>query len=217
VILLLVSIVTLIGCAILTAIASQQGKTVSASGILSIVAMIVTAGLTFVQPVLGIMGSVLCLWVPDKAKAKGFILASLVIDVLALPIGLGLTIASMMLHPEGQPAPIRLIGLAPLATGPMGMASWVLLIFFLRRLAYYLKEREAGDEALRVVLRALGVILVGPIALTFALLIFIFVWWIGVPTVFVTIFAGVGMLLKVLFGTLEIIGGLRKAIRPEPK
>jgi hypothetical protein len=211
-VLLLISIVTLIGCAVFSAMAAKEQKTVSTTGVLAIFTVLMTAGLSFVQPILGIVGSIFCLWVPAKSGAKGFILASFIIDILTLPVGLGLTILTIALQAGSGPSPLNL--LAAVATAPMGMASWILFIFFLRRLAFYLREDDHADDALRLVIQAVAIVLLGPIALAMAVGLFIFVWWIGVPCVLVTIFAGVGMMLKILFSTLEIIGALKQAIRP---
>jgi hypothetical protein len=211
-VLLLVSVVTLIGCLVFSAMAAKEQKVVSTTGVLAIVTIIVTAALSLVQPILGMVGSMLCLWVPAKSEAKGFILASLVVDALTLPVGLGLTILAMALQVGGEQSPLKL--LAALATAPMGMISWILFIFFLRKLAYYLRQQDHGDDALRLVIQALAIVVLGPVALGLAFVLFLFVWWLGVPSVLVTIFAGAGMMLKTLFSTLEIIGALQQSIRP---
>ena len=88
----------LIGCAIFSAMAAKEQKVVSPTGLLAIVTIVVTAVLSLVQPVLGIIGSIFCMWVPAKSGAKGYILASFILDVLTLPVGLGLSVLTIALQ-----------------------------------------------------------------------------------------------------------------------
>jgi hypothetical protein len=111
--------------------------TLVASGVL----FLVSWGLTSCASITDVVSSAFCLRVPDPS-ARGFLLASLIVRLLALPAGVVLVFV-------GQPS------FAVLSTSVLAITGWALWVAFLRMLALALKQPELGEEAVRITLAAL--------------------------------------------------------------
>lgn len=168
-------------------------------------------------PVLGIIGSVFCSWVPAKAKAKGLIVASLGLDVIAIPlpaigfISLGF-LGEVLLH--------------VVQFGFM-IASWALFMLFLKALAAYLNEEQAEDEAGRLLLKGFLMLVGLPIGILIAMVFLALFFFAGAAGLGLArggnLFTG-GIALMVLwfivtvnylFEILTLIGNLRNVLKPD--
>jgi hypothetical protein len=136
------------------------------------------------------------LWVPEASKAKGLILASVVLDVAAIPIGLV----------------VQMRGLPSLLVAPMGLASWVLFMLFLRRLASYLKQGPVAEEALGLLWRGILLVVLPPVVLVLVSLVLRFLPCLSIIAIPVGLIAWLVLAIKFLFRLLALISTLRQVI-----
>lgn len=155
-------------------------------------------GLVFLHTALGIIGSILCLWVPRESKARGFMIASMVFDLSGLGVGVLLTLA----------------GLPPVISGPLGLVAWTLLMVFLRNLAFYLNANDCADLARGMIFQGVALLFVPPLVLIlFGLMSYV----TGQAGLFVclSIFLVIGWIIlgiRFLNVLLDLIGTLRGVI-----
>jgi hypothetical protein len=151
-------------------------------------------------PGLWIAGSVLCLFVPPKSGGFPLILASVILN--------GVAIASLV---------VLWIILGPLAMLGVfaSFAAWVCFMLFLRALATYLREHGCADEAMQLLYLGIGLI-VGIVL--FVGLLFVLAMPLQSPPWLLMILAlggGITLLVfevKFLLRNLGLIGTLRQAI-----
>jgi hypothetical protein len=155
--------------------------------------------------VLGIAGAVLCAFVPRDAGARWLILASLVLDLVAIPVGVLLGVwggVERLLWAQ-------VIGMAILLVG------WLLFMHYLRQLAGYLGLSGSVHDAGGIIVWGLAVVVAVPLLLVLLFLmaavsmipapIFLFV-------AAVLVFGDLVMLLKLVFSLLRLLQDLREAI-----
>ncbi len=158
-----------------------------------------------VRGVLGVIGSVQCAAVPPKSGARGFILASLVLDCLALPIPLVTQVADFG----------PLVGfLLAVTEGLLGLVSWVLFMLFLRKVAYHLDADEAGDEAMHLIVKGLLLLVGIPLGVIAGAFIALLTCMRGFGAFLVAIVLLGIVFINFLFEVLALIGRVRAAIRP---
>jgi hypothetical protein len=109
------------------------------------VAVALAGGMLLLQiigPFLALLGSLLCLGTPARARARRFLVTSLVLDLAALGLGslLPLEVVSEDLEPY-----LTWLGLG------LVFASWVFFLYYLRQLALYFGEEATAREALAIV------------------------------------------------------------------
>jgi hypothetical protein len=156
---------------------------------------------TFTAPILGIVGSVLCASVPPKSQARVLVLLSLGFDAAAL--GAPLLALLTILIP-----PVALVFL--LLALVFGITGFVLFMYFLKRLAYYLHDAPAGEEAIAAMAAYLGVLFGGLVVMfiTVAALIrpapIVALVLGGLESIVWTVF-----LIQALFRILNVISNLR--------
>ena len=165
-----------------------------------------------VSPVLGIVGSILCTWVPAKSEAKVLITVSLGLDASCLAIGfLGGFIGLMTQTLPGAHGVAFLVFL--IAAIACGLGGFVMFMLFLRKFAYYLNDYKSGDEAMTHMINLLAVVLGGGtiMIVTATILFKIEVWLAGfaLGIEYLTFFI---LFLKILFSILEVISTLRARI-----
>jgi hypothetical protein len=100
-----------------------------------IVGGLATLGLVLLAAVLGILGSVLCLWVGRASGAWGFVFTSLLLDGLTLPLA----------------AYLQIVSLPPLIGWVVQFVSWILFMLFLGRLARYLDRPGEANELMALI------------------------------------------------------------------
>jgi hypothetical protein len=164
-----------------------------------IVGGMIAIGLVFLHTVLGIAGSLLCLWVPRESKAQGFMIASMVLDLSGLGVGLLVTLA----------------GLPPVISGPLGLVAWILFMLYLRKLAFYLNANDCADLARGIIFQGVALLFVPPLVLILFGLLSNLSGQTGLFICF-SIFLVIGWIIlaiRFLNVLLDFIGTLRNVIR----
>jgi hypothetical protein len=160
----------------------------------------VLAGLcTFVSPLLGIVGSVLCSFVPPRAEARLLILLSLGFDAGALGMALLAVVAFLL-------GPVALFFL--LLCVVCGFTGFALFMCFLKKLAVYLDDRPAGEEAIAAMIAYFGVVFGGLLVILMLMALMIRAPFVGVLVV-LAYGTWLVYLIKVVFRVLNVISGLR--------
>jgi hypothetical protein len=169
------------------------------------VGALATIAVGLLAALLGVVGSILCLWVGRASRARGFILASLVLDALTVAVA----------------AWARAAALPDLLAWVPAFASWILFMLFLRRLALYLDRPGEADECMALITR--GVALLVAVPLLLFLLAQVAILWgflarnvsalflLGAVSVLIVILQFI-FLVKLFFSILGNIQTLRAAI-----
>lgn len=106
-------------------------------------------GIVLLAAVLGVVGSVLCLWVGRPSRAWWFIFGSLLLDALTLPL------AVFVQPPE----------LYVLLGWVVQLASWILFMQFLRRLAVYVDRSGDANDVMVFITRGVALFVAVPLLL----------------------------------------------------
>jgi hypothetical protein len=164
---------------------------------------LLTWGMIFATPVLGLVGSLLCLGIPRAARACRYIAVAVVFDLL--PLVLGYFVATdYFSEPE--------VLLASIAAPAAQFVAWTFFMVFLRELARYLNRDIEAEEALRLlkmwILLITFAALVTGITFRVADLIGYFLVLV-IPLALYFFY----LLLKFLLDQLGLIGTLRQVIR----
>jgi hypothetical protein len=184
------------------------------------------AVVALVAPVLGLVGSVLCCRVPRRTRGRPLIVTALALETAALAVPILLLVlgdGAAALRADGagrHVATVALGQLAPVCT----LVGFVLFMLFLRRLASFLNQPGAADEAVTIIYRYLLLYVVAPAALAglaFAALTMAspgnLVALIGICVLDLVVLAAavawVLYSLSLMFRTLNLIGSLRQALR----
>ncbi|HXG12128.1 MAG TPA: hypothetical protein VNK04_20405 [Gemmataceae bacterium] len=198
------------------------------NAVLTIAALVVTVVYFGLATALGIVGSVLCLGAPPEARARKFIAASIILDLVQVAVFL----ASEFLAPAGlltvQPGEAA-IDLTPLVQRTSylvpALAAWAFFMVFLRRLALHLGEYPAADEARSLLGLGLllGLIFLGvgsPVLLTALLTVLLLsglLACLGLLVPIILIFVLVYAVLKFYLRLIALLGMLRQAIGAKVK
>jgi hypothetical protein len=144
-------------------------------------------------PICGIIGSILCAYVPPRSEARGLIIVSMIFDVLAPFFGLFQLIMWLGFVVTVDERVGRLIGYMFLARLACTLTAWWLVQLYLRKLAFYLRETLLASESLNVIVHLLMATVITPtlVVLIFAVL-FIFG---GGLFVIILFFATVGWMI----------------------
>ncbi len=144
------------------ALVSRQGHvskaTIVSAGLVGFVFLVVGLILRFITPLLGLAGSSLCLWVPLHTGAWGFMLASLVLDSVAALVSLLLLLPGLVSSREGA-------ALAALPAFVLSFTAWILFVIALYRLSAYFKEEKMAEEAIQILFRGIGILVLTPLVL----------------------------------------------------
>lgn len=119
-----------------------------------IVASYILLAVCSVPFILAIIGSAYCLRVPARANAKGFIIASLVLTLSAIPVSI---LLSALL--KGRSPAFSGLGTILL----MGSTAWALFMLFLRSLCDYLDQSGLAREARDILARGLLFLILTPV------------------------------------------------------
>jgi hypothetical protein len=182
-------------CFVLALLGFVMGRLLLAAVPVLALPFVAGAGLSaFAATILGVVGSVFCGWVPAKSRARPLILLSLGFDAGALAALLVAVPAAAV----DAVVPL-LLGLLSLVCG---WAGFILFMIFLRQLAYSLRDRPDGDEAVAAMLAALGVLLGGPVVIVLSALLLVRIPVLGV---LLLIAEYVGWLVLVMLTLLRIL------------
>jgi hypothetical protein len=127
--------------------------------LLILLAKVVGFLLQIVTPLLGYIGSSLCLWMPPQTGARGLILAAVILDGLAGFLGLVLFVATFFSAVAGAGV------LFALPAFGLSCGSWVMFMLTLGRLCTSLGEEKMAEEAIEVLIRGLVLLLLTPCVL----------------------------------------------------
>jgi MFS family permease len=163
----------------------------------------------FAAPILGIVGSILCSWVPPKSQARVLILLSLGFDggslgAVLFMVPLAIIVGSVL----GAGGVLVLM----LLFAVCGITGFVLFMIFLKKLAYYLHDRPDGDEAIMAMLAYLGITLGGPVVLFLSALVFVRVPILGFVVLFAMNIGWLVLIILTLFRILTVINNIRSQI-----
>jgi hypothetical protein len=177
----------------------------NAGPIAFLLATIVHEVLLVFAPILGGIGSLLCLWVPQKTGAKVLIICSFILDLLALllqALAVLALVTGKLSMDSSDDVDVLMTGGAALLNFfgmLMGFAGWVLFMLFLRRLSYYFGDDSIGEEAGRIIFYVVGLVVMPPC--------------LGCSMIYTTIrFRAAGPFLALLAGGLGLLLWLAFAV-----
>jgi hypothetical protein len=174
-------------------------------GLIFVVSAIAGFLISFIAPILGLVGSALCLWVPAQSGGKGFIIASLALDGVALVMGLVLRLVGLAMD---NPIP-GLVGVG--FSYLLGCFAWAMFMVFLGRVCAYIDQPKMAEESGNLLIQGAVIMAVSPLLL------------LVVGALAVVPFAGIilslGLLLaslkyffKFLRLQLDLVGSIRQVI-----
>ena len=148
----------------------------------------------WLQAVISICASIMCLWTPRESQVRRAIWTSLLADVVAVVLGL------------------IILSLNPMISLLYGtivcVFTWVLFMLFLQKLAYYLDRPSCGDEIPGAIV--LGLLLFGGVGALLAVTITMMLtpWmpvWMGLFLFIGHILIGIGWFIGVMALTFSMI------------
>jgi hypothetical protein len=176
---------------------------------LALLAVAVAGLLALASAGLGILGSIFCSWVPPKSGARVLIFLSLGFDggslfalLVAFPLGV---IAGNLL---GAGVAMVFLVLCLL----FGCAGFALFMIFLKKLAYYVGDRDSGDEAISAMIAYLGITLGGPLGLFLLALILLRIPVVGFIALIVAYVGWLVLIVLTLFRILHVINNVRSQV-----
>ena len=170
----------------------------------SIIAMIL---IDWVAPILGMVGSILCLWAPSASGARGLCIASLALNASAT-LGSILIRVLMFFVPAGE----VIGGVGMIGASLMTFIAWCLFMAFLRQLCLHLGEDTLAGEAIAVMMRGIAILVLAPFAFMFGLLLVFALKCVGLITFLVAMLFGLYGLFLFLRRQLDLIGSIRQVI-----
>lgn len=203
--------------------AGDMGTAQGAAGFAGVVILITGCGFglfMLVTPILGFVGSLLCLWVPQKTRGKALIMVSFGLDSGAIG---ALALSFFVSMAAGASAAAGNFGGA---TGGFGLAfilvllslllilaAWILFMLFLRALARYLDDESTADEVMRILIMTIVIGVAGPILMFFVafLLVRVSVGLAGFVMLGMAV-AWLIALIKFLLSVLNLIATIRAQI-----
>ncbi|MCI0682424.1 MAG: hypothetical protein L0Y71_09985 [Gemmataceae bacterium] len=193
------------------------GFLIGGVAILALMVFLLNLVISQVAPLLGIVGSFLCCFVPKKSEAKGTIIMSLTFDLISMVAGLlgFLAIANVFgMEPQKN---LNLIFLCRLLTFFCSIAAWLTFLTFLRGLGRYIGEPALGNEALNLIAR----LVVQVISLIFDIMcIFVIGRFFGLPLIAIIILTIVFLTIWLIIFVfafylrqMKLISAMRRAVQ----
>jgi hypothetical protein len=165
---LLLAILVIVIGVVLGLIAVGAGS----SGLLVVyIVCVFSAGLLWaLAPFLGTVGSLLCLWVPQKTGGKTVILISFTLDALGAVTYLGCILINVLTGAfaansassgnAGSMAAVETLGvlgvIGILASAVMFFVGWILFMLFLRAMLLYFRESGFAHDCLTTLILCIG-------------------------------------------------------------
>jgi hypothetical protein len=172
--------------------------------------------LILATPILGGTGSLLCFWVPEKARARVLVIVSFGLEVggaALVVLGYLLAIGSAVSGSAAAAGSFGLLSLLGLVVSTAGGLS--LFLLFLRALAFYLRDDASADEALRQLILFLATFLGGIVVVSVLVFVLVVRGMGGMGGGFVLLAVWIGWIVAlttVFFAILNVIGTLRAKI-----
>ncbi len=163
------------------------------------------------QWLLGLIGSILCLWMPRESGARAPLVASLVLAAAIVPVHIAVVM-------QGWHTAVLAL---------LWLPAWIAWMIALRNMAYYLQRREEAQEAVGIIVHMLIILFLIP-GVGFPALFLAVLWMISVESLACIGFIvgmGVGTLafigwliyyVRVLFDLFRVIATLRQELLPRP-
>jgi hypothetical protein len=168
--------------------------------------------LLLATPILGGTGSLLCFWVPEKARARVLVIVSFGLEVggvALMVLGYVLALGSAA---SGSFAEAGSFSLMPLLGGLVSFAGFILFMIFLRALALYLRDEMSADEAMRQLIMFLAVGIGGGLVITVLGFVLIRTGRVGGFLMLGVMIGWLVAMTFVFFAILNVIGTLRAKI-----
>ncbi len=139
-----------------TEVSRQTRESVGGLVILTVIAAILAGLAGFGAVVLSFIGKIFCLNVPPKSGGRLY----LILDMAAIGIGTLFFSIGVLFFLGSRSG----VGLGILGIGILGVfSSYLFFAIFLRHLAFYVKEKKAGDDIMAFLVFWIGGIVVGSI------------------------------------------------------
>jgi hypothetical protein len=125
-------------------------------------------------PIFGIIGSIMCAFVPPRSEARGTIIVSIIFDLIAPVFGVLQLIMVLAYWGLGDERVERLIDYMFFARMACTLVAWWLFQLYLRKVSFYMHESLLASESLNLIVHFLIGMVIGPtlLALMFAILVF---------------------------------------------
>jgi hypothetical protein len=162
-------------------------------------------GMFLVGPVLGIVGSVMCSYLPEKVGSRALMWAALGMNMAPMVVGLFFTLFLTVLGGVGLAVITSLLGLMSM------YAAWICFMFFLKQVADYLQMAICVDEAANFILWSIPLMVAPPCFLVLAALLADVT--LGPVIVFFLITVWLIFNSKYMLGVLNLVSSIRQAIR----
>ncbi len=147
---------------------------------------------TTIAPLLGIVGSALCMQVPPRSEARGTIAVSLAFDALAPILGVFQLILWFAYHGTGDERVANLSSYLLYARLACTLTAWWLFQLYLRKLAFYMRESLLASESLNVIVHLLMATVITPTLFVGSL---VFATFFKGPLVLLVFFATLGWMI----------------------
>ncbi len=156
-----------------------------------------------VTPPLGLIASILCLWMPRQTGSWGLVLASFILDLATLLVGVVLSVAAIGVSP----------GTVLLLTLPvygLSFASWVLFMLTLGRLCRFLRDEGMAEEATEILIRGSILMLLAPFVRVFLALLgeAVLGFVVALPVALIFLYQYYLLLRR----QLDLVGSIRQVI-----
>jgi hypothetical protein len=172
----------------------------------SVLAIFFNIGFFLVAPLLGITGSILCLWVPGDSNARVFIIISLALDGV-IPFFWIILIAAALAAGTGGALAVVLLGFLAF------IGAWVMFMIFLKFLAEYLDQVHLGNESVRLIIKGIIILVTTMVvqAILFAMAFNMPLLLVGL--IALALFIGwVVVMVNFITELLNLIGSIRQVI-----
>lgn len=193
------------------------GFMIGGIAILALMVFLLNLVISQIAPLLGIVGSFLCCWVPKKSESKGTIITSLTFDLVSMVAGLlGFLAIANVFGMEAHKNQ-NMIFLCRIITFFCSISAWLTFLTFLRGLGKYIGEPQLGNEALNLIAR----LVVQVISLIFDIMcIFMIGRFFGFPLVVIIIMTIVFLTIWLIIFVfafylrqMKLISAMRRAVQ----
>lgn len=189
---------------------------VAAIAILGILVFILNLIMSQITPLIGIVGSFLCCWIPKKSEAKGTIIMSLTFEVIAMVAGLMFFLALFNVFGMEAHKNANLTRLCVLIIIICSIFGWLTFLTYLRTVGKYIGEPALGNEALnliaRLVVQVISLILDIMIIIVFGRFFVGIVLAIILAIVFLTIWLII-FIFAFYLRQMKLISAMRRAVQ----
>ncbi len=184
--------------------------------ILALLLFLLQLVISQIAPLLGIVGSFLCCWVPKKSESRGTIIMSLTFDLVSMVAGLLVFLGAFNVLGMDETKRENMILYLRYISFFCTSAAWLTFLTFLRGLGRYIGEPGVGNEALNLIARL--VVMIITLIIDVVLIVAVGRLFLGVIlAIFVAIGAMVGWFIAFVFTfyvrQLKLVSAMRAAVQ----